>query len=100
MIVTGDIVPRRDTKAELYVAVLSNDTHISADTGRIIACPFIPGALPEGAMTLVVPVSFPTGVLLPELVQWLPSSALDDSIGNIGRDALGEATRIVGSLLS
>ena len=47
MIVSGDVVPRRDTDAELYVAGLSNEAHIRADTGRVITCPFIPGALPD-----------------------------------------------------
>ena len=99
MILTGDITPRRDTTAELYVAVLSNQAHIRAETGRVITCPFIPGALPSGAMALVVPVPSPEGVLLPELVQWLPAAALDDPIGNIGATALNEAALIVGSLL-
>lgn len=99
MIVSGDIAPRRDTNAELYVVVLSNDMHLRADTGRVITCPFIPGELPDGAMALVVPVGRPQGVLLPELVQWLPFSALDDAVGNVGREALDRATLIVGSLL-
>ena len=99
MIATGDIAPRRDTNAELYVAVLSNSAHILADTGRVITCPFIPGELPSGAMALVVRINRPQGVLLPELVRWLPSAALDDPIGNIGATALREAALIVGSLL-
>ncbi len=99
MIVTGDVVLRRDTDTELYVAILSNETHIRANTGRVITCPFIPGTLPAGAMALVVAVDQPKGVLLPELVQWLPSAALDDAIGNIGPAALRDATSAVGSLL-
>jgi mRNA-degrading endonuclease toxin of MazEF toxin-antitoxin module len=99
VIVSGDVVPRRDTDAELYVAILSNEAHIRATTGRLITCPFIPGAPPAGAMALVVAVAQPTGVLLPELVQWLPSAALDDVIGNVGPAALQEAASIVGSLI-
>lgn len=99
MITAGDISPRRDTRSELYVAVLSNEAHILADTGRVITCPFIPCTLPEGAMALVIPVDQPHGVLLPELVQWLPSSALDAPIGNVGRTALRKAALIIGSLL-
>ena len=38
MIVSGDVVPRLDTDIELYVAVLSNEAHIRADTGRVITC--------------------------------------------------------------
>ena len=99
MISPGDVAPRLDTDTELYVAVLSNEAHIRADAGRVITCPFIPGALPDGAMALVVAVAQPQGVLLPELVQWLPSAALDDAIGNIGPAALHEAALIVGSLI-
>jgi hypothetical protein len=57
VIVSGDVVPRRDTDAELYVAGLSNKAHIRADAGRVITCPFIPGALPDGVMALVVAVA-------------------------------------------
>jgi hypothetical protein len=45
VITPGDIAPRRDSDDELYVAVLSNAIHLAADTGRVIACPFIPGRL-------------------------------------------------------
>ena len=99
MIVSGDVAPRRDTDAELYVAVLSNEAHVRARTGRLITCPFIPGTLPAGAMALVVPVDRPQGVLLPELVQWLPASALDDPIGNVGSAALLHAATIIDSIL-
>ena len=99
MIAPGDVVPRRDTTAELYVTVLSNDAHLRAETGRLITCPFVPGDLSEGAMALVVAVDQPRGVLLPELVQWLPSSALDEPIGNVGTASLHEAAAIVAALL-
>lgn len=99
MIGPGDLVPRRDTTAELYVAVLSGEAHIHAQTGRVITCPFIPGNLSDGALALVVAIDQPRGVLLPELVQWLPSSALDEPIGNIGMESLHEATAIVAALL-
>jgi len=96
VITSGDLVPRLDTTAELYVAVLSGEAHIQAGTGRLITCPFIPGDLGEGAMALIVAVDQPSGVLLPELVQWLPSSALDAPIGNVGIASLQEATSMVG----
>ena len=99
MITPGDVVARRDTTAEFYVAVLSNGAHLQAGTGRLITCPFIPGDLNEGAMALVVAVDQPRGVLLPELVQWLPSSALDEPIGNIGAASLRQASAIVAALL-
>lgn len=99
MIRSGDVAARRDADPGLYVAVLSNGTHLNAATGRLIVCPFIPGPLPDEAMALVVPVAEPDGVLLPELVQWLPSSALDTAIGNVGRPALRQAASIVGALV-
>ena len=74
--------------------------HLAATTGRVITCPFIPGRLPGDAMAMVVDVRQPAGVVLPELVQWLPAVALDQPIGNIGSTALREATAIVGALIS
>ena len=73
---------------------------MAPDTGRLIACPFIPGRLPDDTMAMVVSVSQPEGTLLPELVQWLPSSALGDPIGTVGTAALGEAASIVMALIS
>ncbi|HNM85648.1 MAG: toxin [Mycobacterium sp.] len=100
MIAPGDIVPRQDTNHEAYVVVLSNSTHIAADTGRLITCPYIPGLVPEEAMAMVVAVRRPDGVVLPELVQWLPSAALDTPIGNIGAPALHEAVTLMTALCS
>ncbi|ETW25269.1 hypothetical protein [Mycobacterium gastri] len=100
MIAPGDIAPRQDTTRELYVAVLSNSIHLAANTGRVITCPFIPGQVPDDAMAMVVPASQPEGTLLPELVQWLPTSALGEPIGNMGPAALTEATSIVTALIS
>ena len=77
----GDIAPRRDSDQEIFVVVLSNAVHLAAATGRVITCPFIPGEIPEGTMAMVVPVLSPAGVILPELVQWLPTAALDEPIG-------------------
>ncbi|WP_240483275.1 MULTISPECIES: hypothetical protein [unclassified Mycobacteroides] len=34
----------------------------------------------------------PKGVVLPELIQWLPVAALDQPIGNIGGIALADTT--------
>lgn len=100
MIAPGDIAPRQDGARELYVAVLSNSIHLAANTGRVIACPFIPWQIPDTAMAMVVAISRPAGTLLPELVQWLPTSALGEPIGNTGRAALTEATSIVSALIS
>ncbi|HUO39413.1 MAG TPA: toxin [Mycobacterium sp.] len=100
MISPGDVAPRSDSGHELYVAVLSNAFHLAADTGRVITCPFVPGRLPDNVMAMVVAVEQPEGTLLPELVQWLPSSALDEPIGTIGATALRETASIVTALIS
>jgi len=100
VIAPGDIAPRRDTGHEVYVVVLSNSIHLAANTGRVIACPYIPGRIPDAAMSMVVPVKQPEGVVLPELVQWLPATALDEPIGNIGPKALRDTTTLVAALVS
>jgi mRNA-degrading endonuclease toxin of MazEF toxin-antitoxin module len=100
VIAPGDIAPRQDSRRELYVAVLSNAIHLAANTGRVIACPFIPGRIPDDTMAMVVPINQPEGTLLPELVQWLPSSALGEPIGAVGAAALEEASSIVTALIS
>lgn len=100
MIAPGGIAPRQDSSHELYVAVLSNSIHLAANTGRVITCPFIPGRIPDDTMAMVVPINQPEGTLLPELVQWLPSSALGEPIGAVGAAALGEAAAIVTALIS
>jgi mRNA-degrading endonuclease toxin of MazEF toxin-antitoxin module len=84
----------------MYVVVLSNAVHLASDTGRVIVCPFIPGHIPDAIMAMVVVVPKPDGVVLPELVQWLPRAALDEPIGNIGAVALREATTMVTALAS
>ncbi|HEX9834575.1 MAG TPA: toxin [Mycobacterium sp.] len=100
MIAPGDIAPRRDSEHEVYVVVLSNSIHLAADTGRVITCPYIPGEIPDRAMAMVVPVRQPEGVALPELVQWLPTAALDEPIGNIGTRALRDTTTLVTALVT
>lgn len=100
MITSGDITPRRDANNEMYVVVLSNSIHLSAGTGRIIACPFIPGEIPSSSVSFVVSTNNPDGVALPELVQCLPASALAEPIGNIGADALRQIATLVKALIS
>jgi len=94
----GDVTPRRDTDQELYVVVLSNAIHLAAATGRVITCAFIPGEIPSGTMAMIVAVQNPKGIVLPELVQWLPLAALDEPIGNIGSAALADTTATVRAL--
>ncbi len=55
---------------------------------------------PDAVMAMVVPVRQPDGVVLPELVQWLPVTALDQPIGNISGSALRETTTLVAALVS
>ena len=81
-------------------AALPARSHLAADTGRVITCPFIPGRLPDDAMAMVVAVEQPEGTLLPELVQWLSSAALDEPIGTIGAAALRDTAAIVTALIS
>jgi hypothetical protein len=100
VITPGDIAPRQDTSRELYVAVLSNSIHLAANTGRVITCAFIPGQVPDDAMAMVVPIGQPEGTLVPELVQWLPISALGEPIGSVGSAALSEAASIVTAQIS
>ncbi|KUI03997.1 hypothetical protein [Mycobacterium sp. IS-3022] len=100
MIAPGDIAPREDSSRDLYVVVLSNSIHLAAGTGRLITCPFIPGPIPADAIAMVVPIDQPEGTLLPELVHWLPGSALGEPIGTVGAVALDEATSIVAALIS
>ncbi|BBZ02136.1 toxin [Mycolicibacterium chitae] len=95
----GDVAPRLDTEHELYVAVLSNSMHLTANTGRVITCPFIPGEIPADTMAMVVATERPRGVVVPELVQWLPVVALDAPIGNIGADAVHETKTVLTALL-
>ena len=52
----------------------------------------------DDAMAMVVAVEQPEGTLLPELVQWLPSAALNEPIGTIGAAALRETAAIVTAL--
>lgn len=99
MITPGDIAPREDTSTELYIAVLSNSIHLAANTGRVITCPFIPGRIPDDTAAMVVPINQPEGTLLPEMVQWLPTSALGEPIGTLGATALGEAASMVAALI-
>lgn len=100
MINPGDIVPRLDTNNnDLMVAVLSNWMHLHARTGRVICCPYVPGQIPDETLPLVVAVTIPAGTLLPELVQWLPASALGETFGNVGPGALAQANSIVNAMI-
>jgi hypothetical protein len=96
----GDLLPRADNASELMVAVLSNSMHLQARTGRVICCPYVPGRVADDTLPLVVAVPDPAGTLLPELVQWLPVVALGEPFGNVGPEALGQATVIVGALIN
>ena len=98
VITPGDIAPRRVSNDELYVAVLSNAIHLAADTGRVIACPLHsrPAAgrrHGDGRRS-----EQPEGTVLPELVQWLVSAALDEPIGTIGAAAQRETAAMVTAL--
>lgn len=87
------------TKNCMWV-VLSNAIHLAAATGRLLACPFIPGESPSGTMAMVCVVEQPKGVVLPELIQWLPAAALDEPVGNVGGAALADTTATLTALIS
>jgi mRNA-degrading endonuclease toxin of MazEF toxin-antitoxin module len=89
-----------DTRTQLMVVVLSNSMHLQAQTGRVICCPYLPGARADDAMPLVIAVTEPSGTLLPELIQWLPLSALGEPLGNVGPLALSQTSAIVTALIS
>jgi mRNA-degrading endonuclease toxin of MazEF toxin-antitoxin module len=99
VIVSGDIVRRKDANGELLVVVLSNSMHVMARTGRVITCPFVPDRVDDELMALVVGIDDPPGTMLVELVQWLPVTALGDPIGNVGLKALRQASTIVTALI-
>lgn len=97
--ISGDICPRKDIDREQYVAILSNDIHLAAGTGRVITCPFIPGQLPDDAIALSVDIERPKGLLLPELIHWLPTSALDEPIGHAGGRQLRTVADMVAAMI-
>jgi hypothetical protein len=99
VIASGDIARRKDADGELLVVVLSNSMHVMARTGRVITCPFVPGRVDDDLMALVVGIDDPPGTMLIEFVQWLPVTALGDPIGNVGLNALRQASAIVTALI-
>jgi hypothetical protein len=63
VVAPGDIAPLQASNRERYVAVLSNSIHLAANTGRLIACPFIPGQVPDDTVATLVPISKPEATL-------------------------------------
>jgi mRNA-degrading endonuclease toxin of MazEF toxin-antitoxin module len=93
----GDIVERADATGRL-VMVVSNWTHIQAETGRVLTCPFIAGDLRDDS-AFVVQIPVPEGIVLPELVRWLPTSALGKYLGTAEAAQVAETTRLVTALI-
>ncbi|MBL7491319.1 hypothetical protein I6A60_01690 [Frankia sp. AgB1.9] len=64
--------------------VVSDDSYNRAATGRVIACPIVPGrpAFPDYATVAILtdPVE---GTVLPELVAWEPVSGLSHPLGPV-----------------
>lgn len=100
MTAQGDVVARLDLGVESFVVVLSSPLHLEAGTERIIACPFIFGDLDDGAIPLAVPSEQPPGVLLPELVHWLPRAALGEAVATVGDTVVRRAVGVVTALMS
>lgn len=79
--------------------VVSNATHIYADTGRVLACPFIPGNPADGS-AFVVQIPAPAGTVLPELIHWLPTAALGRYLGTAETAKVAEVARLVTALIA
>ena len=94
----GDIVERADATGRL-VMIVSNWAHIQAETGRVLACPFIAGDLRDDS-AFVVQIPVPEGIVLPELVHWLPTSALGKYLGTADATKVAETARLVTALIT
>jgi hypothetical protein len=84
----GEIRYRLDTSSATpqHVLVLSGPSHLAADTGRVIVCRVLPGVLPEdfaGVHRISYAVDGVTtiGIVVPELIGWLPRSGLSEPVG-------------------
>ena len=94
----GDIVERADATGRL-VMVVSNWVHLQAETGRVLACPFIAGDLRDNS-AFVVQIPSPEGIVLPELVHWLPTTALGKYLGTAEAAKVAETARLVTALIA
>lgn len=66
--------------------MLSGPSHLAANTGRVIVCRVLPGAMSEDfagvrRVSYTVEGTATIGVAVPELVAWLPSSGLSEPVG-------------------
>jgi hypothetical protein len=84
----GEIRYRLDTSSPTpqHVLVLSGPNHLAADTGRVIVCRVLPGVLPDdfaGVHRISYTADGVTtiGIVVPELIGWLPSSGLSEPVG-------------------
>ena len=85
----GEIRRRLDTTGTVpfYVMVLSGPNHLAVDTGRVVVCRVIPGGAPENfvgvrGVSYTGPDGVATiGLVVPELVEWYPRSALSEPVG-------------------
>jgi hypothetical protein len=59
----------------------------------------VPDRVDDDLMALLVGIDDPPGTMLIELVQRLPVTALGDPIGNVGLNALRQASKIVTALI-
>ncbi|GAB90154.1 hypothetical protein GORHZ_085_00210 [Gordonia rhizosphera NBRC 16068] len=62
--------------------------------------PTFPDRSLKARWPMAVAVGEPEGVALPELVQWLPVTALDDPIGNVGAAALHQSVGLMTALIT
>jgi mRNA-degrading endonuclease toxin of MazEF toxin-antitoxin module len=80
----GEVWARGDQPT--LALIVSSDMYNSANTGRVIVCPVIPGGrLPNDDFAADVGISAPvTGTVLPELIGWMPASGLSAPLGALG----------------
>lgn len=84
----GEIRRRLDTTSTIpfYVMVLSGPNHLAADTSRVVVCRVVPGGQEDFVGVQSVAYTDPHGVatiglVVPELVEWYPRSALSEPVG-------------------
>jgi hypothetical protein len=84
----GEIRQRLDTSSVTaqHVLVLSGPNHLAAETGRVIVCRVLPGVVPEDfagvhRIRYIVDGVTTIGIVVPELITWLPRSGLSEPVG-------------------
>jgi mRNA-degrading endonuclease toxin of MazEF toxin-antitoxin module len=95
----GEIWERGDRP--ILALILSSDLYNEAGPGRVIVCPVVPGEpLPADEFTADVPITAPLkGMVLPELIEWLPASGLTHPRGPLPAPDWHRVDQIVRAVL-